>query len=160
MSQPGETRMGLLNIIAACIIAGGLIGGALIVAHWPAVMATPSSTRPALPAPGATQPPITQASAATQLRTQVLAAPTLHTLVYKGVTHMLTDVRVTQVIYNATTDTFALLPTYTWQPVMPPDGPQGNAADFANDGYGLYHGTVFPGPQDGEDDPHATVTLK
>lgn len=160
MSQLGETRTGLLNIIAACIVAGGLLGSALILTHRPAVMATPSGTRPALPAPGETQPPITQAAAAAQFRAQVLAAPTLHTLVYKGVMHTLVDVQATQVIYNAQTDTFALFPTYTWQPAMPPDEPQDNAANFANDGYGLYHGTVILNPDDGMHGPHATVTLK
>lgn len=160
MRTGGETRTGLLNIIAACIIAGGLIGGAVILAHRPLGTGSALGARTTVPAARLTTPPITQASATSQFRAQVLAAPTLHTLVYKGVTHTLTDVRATQVIYDATTDTFALFPTYTWQPVMPPGTPQDNAANFANDGYGLYHGTVILSPDDGMHGPHADVMLK
>lgn len=160
MSQPGETRAGLLNIIAACIVAGGLLGSALIVAHRPAVVAASPGTRPALPAPGATQPPITQASAAAQFRAQVLAAPTLHTFVFKKTTYTLADVHVTQVIYDLKQDVFTLSYTYAWQPAMPSDGPQNNYTQFSNNGYGDYYGTVILNPDDGMHGPHATVTLK
>lgn len=160
MSQPGDTHAGLLNIVAACIIAGGLIGGALITTHRPAVVATPSGTRAALPAPGAMQPPITQESAAAQLRTQVLAAPALHAFVSRKVTYTLADVKVTQVTYDAKEDTFMLHYTYIWQPAMLPGGPQDDYNASTNDGYGHYYGTVFLSPDEGMSGPHATVTLK
>ncbi len=139
MNQLGETRTGLLNIIAACIIAGGLIGGALIQTHRPAVVASEPGTRPAVSAPGATQPPITQASAAQQFRTQVLAAPSLHTFVFNKAIHTLVDVKVTQVIYDPKRDAFTLSYTYIWQPTMPTGGPQNGADTFVNDGYGHYY---------------------
>lgn len=160
MSQPGETRTGLLNIIAACIVAGGLLGSALIVAHRPAVVATLPGTRAALPAPGAIQPPITQASAAAQFRTQVLAAPTLHTLVFKKAAYTLADVHVTQVEYDFKQDVFTLSYTYAWQPAMPPDGPQNDDTQFSNNGYGDYYGTVVLSPVFQGTGQNATVMLK
>lgn len=160
MSQLGETRTGLLNIVAACIIAGGLIGGALIVAHRPAVIATSPGTRPAVPAPGAIQPPITQASASSQLRTQVLAAPALHTFVFKKTTYTLADVKVTQVDYDAKNDLFTLHYTYAWQPAMPPDGPQNDYTQLSNNGYGDYYGTALVSKGIGIPGQTATVTLK
>ncbi len=160
MSQPGETRAGLLNIIAACIVAGGLLGGALILAHRPAVMATSSGTRAALPAPGETQPPITQASAAAQLRTQVLAAPTLHTFVFKKTTYTLVDVKATQVLYEAKDDQFLISYTYVCQPIMPSGGPQDDFTSFSNDGYRHYYGFATVGAVNKEGGQNATVALK
>ncbi len=160
MSQWGETRTGLLNIIAACIIAGGLIGGALILTHRPSVIVTSPGMRGAVPAPTAMQPPITQASASAQLRAQVLAAPTLHMFVFKKATYTLVDVKVTQVIYEADKDTFMLYYANVWQPAMPPGGPQDDEAILTNDGYGHYYGFATVGVDNGEPFQHADVTLK
>lgn len=139
MRTGGETRTGLLNIIAACIIAGGLVGGALILAHRPVGTGSALGARTTVPAARLTTPPISQASAAAQLRAQVLAVPTLHTFVLKKTTYTLADVKVTQVIYDPKRDAFSLRYTYIWQPTMPTDGPRDGTDTFVNDGYGRYY---------------------
>lgn len=160
MRTGGDTRTGLLNIIAACIIAGGLVGGALIIAHRPLGTGSALGARTTVPAARLTTPPITQASASAQLRAQVLAAPTLHTFVFKKATYTLVDVKVTQVIYEAKDDTFTIRYTYVWQPAMPPGGPQDEYATFSNDGYGHYYGAVVLSPVFQGSGQNADVTLK
>lgn len=149
MNQHGQTRTGLLNIVAACIIAGGLIGGALIFTHGPGG---------AVSAAGA--PPLSQAPASAQRRAQVLPALPLPVFPLPGTTHTGTPVKITQVTHSAkdgqSTDTF----TYAWQPDPPPLAPLNDVMSLDNAGFGLHSRSANPSPDDGMNGPHANVTLK
>ncbi|MDQ2800940.1 MAG: hypothetical protein M3Y13_15010 [Armatimonadota bacterium] len=105
-------------------------------------------------------PPITQEAAQEQFRAQVLAAPKLHTFLDNHVTHTLSDVKVTQVLYSAKDDTFTLLYDLSWQPAMPSGGPQSDTATLNNDGYGHYYGPVIIRPGDSDIAQYAYVTIK
>jgi hypothetical protein len=120
-------------IIAACVIAAGLIGAALIVAHRPPSPATITAR--------AVAPPITQESARQQFRSQVLAAPALHTYSDHGTSYTLSDIRVSQVIYTLKDDTFTLVYDWVWQPSVSTTDLD-NSTTFSNDGYGHYFGSV------------------
>ncbi|MDQ2798052.1 MAG: hypothetical protein M3Y13_00230 [Armatimonadota bacterium] len=152
------SRFNPANIVAACIIAAGLIAASLIVAHKPVSALT--NAVPMLPsARPIAMPPITQEAAQEQFQAQVLAAPKLHTFLYNRITHTLSDVKATQVLYSAKDDTFTIPYDLSWQPVMPSGGPQSYYATFNNDGYGHYYGTVII-PGDSNRSQYADVTLK
>ena len=129
-------------IIAACIVAAGLIASALIVAHRPAITGEnilPVTTPVAKPM---VMPPISQASVQEQFRAQVLAAPALHSFPYNGKRYTLADIKVNQITYAPKEDTFTVTYNYVWQPAMPPSGPQNSLCQLTNDGYSHYHDTA------------------
>ena len=140
-------RLNLSNVVAACIIAAGLVTAALIVAHRPVITTTvPAGTMPtgAASANLMGMPPIAQEAVAERFRSQVLGTPNLHTLVYKGVTYTLTDIKLEHVIYSAKDDSFTIPFDWVWQPAMIADGPEGGVAELTNDGYRQYHDSVGP----------------
>jgi hypothetical protein len=152
-------RTNLANIVAACIIAVGLITAALIVTDRPVSVLT--NTVPVMSsAKSIVMPPITQEAAQEQFQAQVLAAPKLHTFLSNRVTHTLSDVKVTQVLYSAKDDTFTVLYDLTWQPAMSSDGPQSGTATLSNDGYGHYYGIVIIRSGEGNVAQYAYVTIK
>lgn len=157
-------RFNPFSLIAPGLVSVSLLASALILAHRPpAVSPTPAIPRAAseaVAAPVLSAPPITQASAAAQFRTQALAAPTLHTILYKGQTYTLADVKVTQVTYTAKDDYFRLNYDWVWQPVMPAGGPQSDSSPMTNDGYGHYYGPAVLSPIVGGSGQNADITIK
>lgn len=159
VSDPQATRSSLSTVLAACIVAAGLIGAALIITHKPPATAIVS-------AKPATLPPITQESARDQIRAQVLASPKLHAWTYRKINYVLQDIQVKpdDVSYSAKDDAFEVSYHLVMQP-MPPSGidPEGNAI-FTNDGYNHYSGGVSVDQVSGEPGNQVivsdTVTIK
>lgn len=162
-------RFNPLSLIAPGLVCISLLASALIVAHRPpAVSPALTSSRAAsetVAVPVLPLPPITQVAAAAQLRTQVLAAPTLHTILYKGQTYTLTDIKVTQVIYTAKDDSFQIKFDWVWQPNEPAGAVVHDLSILTNDGYNHYFGQAVFNPgynsyPDGVALPSADITIK
>ncbi len=164
-------RFNPLSLIAPGLVSISLLASALIIAHRPPTPAFSASTvRPSavsgvVSAPVLPPPPITQASAAAQFRAQVLAAPTLHTLLYKGQTYTLADLKVTQVIYTVKDDSFQIKFDWVWQPNLPAGATIHDFSILTNDGYNHYFGSAvfnpgYNGYSNAAPLPSADVTLK
>ena len=149
------SRSHLLNLVAACVVAFGLIAASLILAHRPPAVVVRAAASPALPVP-----PITQDSAGSQFRTLMLAAPALHTFRYSGTTYTLSDVQVTQVVYAPKDDNYTIVYNYVWQPAMPSGGPQSDSTTLSNDGFGHYYSPVSLPASIGPSSQNAYITIR
>lgn len=130
------SRLNLSNIIAACIVAMGLVTSANIVAQRPGTSVSTVSARPLAP------PPLSQETIIEQVRRQVLAAPNLQTYPYNGVAYKLSDATISQIHYSTKDDTFTVVLDWVWQPVMPTEGPQRTQISLSNNGYNEYLGAA------------------
>jgi len=131
------SRFNLSNIIAASIVALGLVAAALIMTHRPQAITTDVPS-----AKSVVTPPMTQESVGQQFHTQILAAPNLHTVHVGGVTATLTDVEVSRVVYSPKDDTYHISFNYDWQPDISQNVAGGDDPTLTNDGYGHYFGYV------------------
>ena len=144
------SRFNLSNIIAASIVALGLVAAALIMTHR-----SQARTTDAPSAKFTVAPPITQESVGKQFRTQMLAAPNLHTVHVGGVTATLTDVEVSRVVYLPKDDAYHISFNYVWQPDISQNVAGGDDPTLTNDGYGNYFGYVTF-----NNDTSVSVTMK
>jgi len=133
-------RANLTNVVAACILSGGLIAAAIINSHRPTVVApggAPVVVSAALPTP-----PIDQDSAKEQIKRQVLSSPVLQNLSSDGHPYGLLDVTVTTLDYRAKDDQFDVVFDTVWKAGAPLPPPVTGMATLSNDGYGHYTGAV------------------
>ena len=168
MESPNPTsRPNLTNIIAACIVAAGLVSAARIVSQRPvlstmSVQAAQSTTSPASmpigrPLPS---PPLSQETIWEQVRTQVLAAPALQAFRYKNVDYKLSDVTVSEISYVPKEDVFSASLHWVWQPAMPSGGPQEVSLVLSNNGYNQYSGSAVLSPIYGGSGQNADICVK
>ncbi|MGC4043371.1 MAG: hypothetical protein QM758_06170 [Armatimonas sp.] len=143
--ETSTSRLNLSNIIAACIVAGGLVTSARIVAQRPLASTSPPSLVTVQSARPLESPPLSQETIREQVRTQVLQSPDLQTYTYEKVAYKLSDAIIAQVSYTAKDDTFLVGLEWAWQPAMPSDGPHYTYLTLGNNGYNEYTGTVTIG---------------
>ncbi len=158
------SRLNMSNIIAACIVAVGLVSSARIIAQgWKEHAALPSSAISVQASQSGrplASPPLSQETIQEQIRQQVLASPGLQSVAYNGISYRLSNVALSQITYNAKEDTFSAVVNYTWQPAMPSEGPQQGYVTLKNNGYNQYTGTVFLTRKYGEESQYADVCVK
>lgn len=128
INAPGS-RFNLSNVIAACIVAIGLVTAALIMTHRPRATATDISL-----AKSVATPPFTQEAVGQQFRAQMLAAPALHTVYVRGVTAPLKDVDVSRVVYSLKDNTCQIQFSYDWQPDISGNVSVGDYPVLSSDG--------------------------
>lgn len=149
METPAS-RINLSIIVAACIIAVGLVSSARILAQRPVPGPNDMPARPVTAATTVQRlalPPFTQESVKEQIRAQTLAAPNMQTYRFHGVVYRLSDVTVSEVSYSAKDDAFFAILNRVWLPAMPADGPNSTAVSLNNNGYNQYAGAVFLSPE-------------
>ena len=134
-------RANLTNVVAACILSGGLITAAIINSHRPTVVGAGGApvvvSAAALPTP-----PIDQDSAKDQVKRQVMGSPALQSLTNNGHTYSLADVIVTTMDYRAKDDQFDVIFDTVWKSGAPLTLPVTGTITLSNDGYGHYTGPV------------------
>jgi hypothetical protein len=156
--EANTPRHNLSIIIAASILAVGLVSSARIIAQRPARVA--SAAQPVRTVPDLPAPPITQESVKKQVREQVLAAPRVQTLHYDGGVYHLSDAKVAQVTYSVKEDIFVVLLDWEWIPAMLPGGPRQVRIVLENNGYNQYVGSAMLHPPGNDFMESADICVK
>lgn len=162
MESPAS-RFNVSNIIAACIVAAGLVSAAHIIADRPDTPQHTVAVPPAPPAdavPRLAAPPLSQESVRDQVREQTLASPKIQTFRYNKVVYNLSDVVVSRVSYDAKEDAFLVVLDWVWQPTMPAGGPNHAYVTLSNNGYNQYVGTAILSTTYGGTDQSAILCIK